>query len=99
MTVPRKSSGNFSPYVSFQSGPSHSPSRWEMELNYEAHYVATVASGRQGLEPYPRIIFFMLRYSDVCTPLKKNSVVCVRDRTIPTERPPLVGEVTANVYR
>jgi hypothetical protein len=24
-------------------------------------------------------------------------MVCVRERTIPTERPPLVGEVTANV--
>jgi hypothetical protein len=27
---------------------------------------------------------------------KKNSMVCVRERTIPTERPPLVGEVIAN---
>jgi hypothetical protein len=26
-----------------------------------------------------------------------NSVVLVRERTIPTERPPLVGEVSANV--
>jgi hypothetical protein len=25
--------------------------------------------------------------------LKKNSMLCVRERTIPTERPPLVGEV------
>jgi hypothetical protein len=25
-----------------------------------------------------------------------NSVACVRERTIPTERPPLVGEVSAN---
>jgi hypothetical protein len=29
------------------------------------------------------------------TPL--NSVVVVRKRTIPTERPPLVGEVSANL--
>jgi hypothetical protein len=28
--------------------------------------------------------------------LKKNSMVWVRERTIPTERPPLVGEVIAN---
>jgi hypothetical protein len=28
---------------------------------------------------------------------KKNSMVWVRERTIPTERPPLVGEVIANV--
>jgi hypothetical protein len=27
---------------------------------------------------------------------KKNSMVSVRERTIPTERPPLVGEVIAN---
>jgi hypothetical protein len=27
---------------------------------------------------------------------KKNSVALVRKRTIPTERPPLVGEVNAN---
>jgi hypothetical protein len=27
---------------------------------------------------------------------KKNSVALVRKRTIPTERPPLVGEVSAN---
>jgi hypothetical protein len=27
---------------------------------------------------------------------KANSVALVRERTIPTERPPLVGEVSAN---
>jgi hypothetical protein len=30
--------------------------------------------------------------------LKLNSVALVRKRTIPTERPPLVGEVSANFY-
>jgi hypothetical protein len=30
---------------------------------------------------------------------KLNSVVFVRKRTIPTERPPLVGEVSANFLR
>jgi hypothetical protein len=29
-------------------------------------------------------------------PKKKNSMVWVQERTIPTERPPLVGEVIAN---
>jgi hypothetical protein len=29
---------------------------------------------------------------------KKNSMVWVRERTIPTERPPLFGEVVANFY-
>jgi hypothetical protein len=28
---------------------------------------------------------------------KKNSVALVRKRTIPTERPPLVGEISANL--
>jgi hypothetical protein len=27
---------------------------------------------------------------------KKNSVACVREQTIPTERPPLVGEVSSD---
>jgi hypothetical protein len=31
-----------------------------------------------------------------CRILKKNSVARVRERTIPTERPPLVSEVSAN---
>jgi hypothetical protein len=30
--------------------------------------------------------------------LKLNSVAVVRKRTIPTERPPLVGEVSANFF-
>ena len=33
------------------------------------------------------------------TDLKKNSVALVRTRTIPTERPPPVGEVSANFLR
>jgi hypothetical protein len=28
----------------------------------------------------------------------KNSMVWIRERTIPTERPPLIGEVIANFY-
>ena len=31
--------------------------------------------------------------------LKLNSVALVRERTIPTERPPPVGEVSANFLR
>jgi hypothetical protein len=30
------------------------------------------------------------------TRTEKNSVALVRERTVPTERPPLVGEVSAN---
>jgi hypothetical protein len=33
------------------------------------------------------------------TYIKLNSVALVRERPIPTERPPLVGEVSANVLR
>ena len=33
----------------------------------------------------------------VMLPKKKNSVALVRERTIPTERPPPVGEVSANI--
>jgi len=32
----------------------------------------------------------------LCIKLKLNSVALVRERTIPTERPPPVGEVSAN---
>jgi hypothetical protein len=47
---------------------------------------------------------YMLRYDDVggsghidtVTFSLKNSVVIVRKRTMPTERPPLVGKVSAN---
>ena len=31
--------------------------------------------------------------------VKKNSVALIRERTIPTERPPPVGEVSANFLR
>jgi hypothetical protein len=34
--------------------------------------------------------------ADITQELKKGSVVLVRKQTIPTERPPLVGEVSAN---
>jgi hypothetical protein len=34
---------------------------------------------------------------DVAIRLKINSVALVRKRTIPTDRPPLVGEVTAKL--
>jgi hypothetical protein len=38
-----------------------------------------------------------VNYTTTTTTTKKlNSMVWVRERTIPTERPPLVGEVIAN---
>ena len=35
-------------------------------------------------------------YDNQTVPKKKNSVALVRERTIPTEQPPPVGEVSAN---
>jgi hypothetical protein len=43
-----------------------------------------------------RIIIFVPLY--LLTHLKKNSEAWVRERTIPTSRPPFVGEVSANFY-
>jgi hypothetical protein len=36
------------------------------------------------------------KWSTKCEKQYKNSMVLVRERTIPTERTPLVGEVSAN---
>ena len=46
----------------------------------------------------PRNYFVNMIHSKVVSPLKTklNSVALVRERTIPTKRPPLVGEVSAN---
>jgi hypothetical protein len=41
----------------------------------------------------------LILYSCSDIKLKLNSVALVRKRTIPTERPPLVGEVSANFLR
>jgi hypothetical protein len=39
---------------------------------------------------------FKKRLKRLIKKLKQNSVALVRERTIPTERPPPVGEVSAN---
>jgi hypothetical protein len=41
----------------------------------------------------------MLRFREWLKTKKLNSMVWVRERTIPTERPPLIGEVIANFVR
>jgi len=38
------------------------------------------------------------KYLGTTLKLKLNSVALVRERTIPTEQPPPVGEVSANFY-
>jgi hypothetical protein len=53
-----------------------------------AHFLKTPDSGAPHL---------VLRYmSKQLSKTKLNSVTLVRERTIPTEQPPLVGEVSAN---
>jgi hypothetical protein len=45
------------------------------------------------------MVKFVLSVIDWFNITKHNSVALVRERTIPTKRPPLVGEVRANVFR
>jgi hypothetical protein len=46
--------------------------------------------------------FFLISSENInhnsCVYIEKNSMIRVRERTIPTERPPLVGEAIANFY-
>jgi hypothetical protein len=42
-------------------------------------------------------VAFMCIYSELCT-VKKNYVALAHKETIPTERPPLVGEFSANFF-
>jgi len=49
---------------------------------------------RMKLSPFLSQIIYIYIYK-----LKLNSVALVRERTIPTERPPPVGEVSANFCR
>jgi hypothetical protein len=41
----------------------------------------------------------LLNIMSIYNKTKLNSIVWARDRTIPTKRPPLVGEVIANFLR
>jgi hypothetical protein len=49
------------------------------------------------------LMLFVTVYEQGCPVIlgvtNSNSVALVRERTLPTERPPLVGEVSANVCR
>jgi hypothetical protein len=49
--------------------------------------------------PFQTFSFYVSETRRIVTTnkLKKNSVALVRKRTIPTDRPPLVGEVSANL--
>jgi hypothetical protein len=44
----------------------------------------------------PFQLFYFLHYGNSVAVDLTNSVAWVRERTLPTERPPLVGEVIAN---
>jgi hypothetical protein len=60
--------------------------------------LSVIHQGQNPLESIGKTVFYKnfvwLVYHSWIT-LKKNSMVWVRERTIPTERPPLVGEVIA----
>jgi hypothetical protein len=45
---------------------------------------------------HTRIHACIYKYPAIIKNKETNSVVLVRERTIPTEQPPLVGEVSAN---
>jgi hypothetical protein len=59
-------------------------------------YAVRVESKESRKSVLPRTFFLPNMESRLIMPLKKNSGASVRQRTIPTERPPLVGEVSAN---
>jgi hypothetical protein len=56
-------------------------------------------SGYDGF--FPEILVYYRVFNPACLSYKSgielNSVAVVRKRTIPTDRPPLVGEVSANL--
>jgi hypothetical protein len=62
--------------------------RYDPSLGWRDLMKTTGIFTRYGQRPY--------RDSNL-TKLKLNYVALVRERTIPTERPPLVGEVSANL--
>jgi hypothetical protein len=56
----------------------------------DINLLCTYADGKKCVSVQVRSYELRLPYK------KKNSVAVVRERTIPTERPPPVGEVSAN---
>jgi hypothetical protein len=66
------------------------------ELNQSAADVATASPEFHA--PCPDISYDSIFFTLIIKQKKKqiHSMVGVRERTIPTERPPLVGEVSAN---
>jgi hypothetical protein len=54
--------------------------------------------GKWVLSPGKEAAMWSWPFVSICRILKLNSMVWVRERTIPTERPPLVGEVIANFW-
>jgi hypothetical protein len=64
-------------------------------LSIEYYYYCLYTEGNQPDEN-ERMEGFMLFIWNIFFTNKTNSMVWVRERTIPTKRPPLVGEVIAN---
>jgi hypothetical protein len=63
---------------------------WSESTRYTRVHTSTLCS------PFCRIICISMCFYIITVNDKLNSVVWVRERTIPTERPPLVGEVSAS---
>jgi hypothetical protein len=65
------------------------------ELQY---YSRTVESQKDNIRVFSKttILFYDVRMLIIHKTKKLNSMALVRERTVPTERPPPVGEVSAN---
>jgi hypothetical protein len=80
----------------------HGTRRFNTAFTRALHLFLSWARPIQSTSPYPtspRAILILsahLRLGLPATKQKTNSMAWVRKRTIPTERPPLVGEVSAN---
>jgi hypothetical protein len=86
--------------ASLQSGHAYTPSA---SLNESVRYSAQSLQADAGtVRRYPPLLSASQSAASCVTSLyersKLNSMVWVRERTIPTERPPLVGEVSTNFW-
>jgi hypothetical protein len=73
---------------------------WIFQYNCNLpHFISSLVQSRSCLVIpclFWDIPFYLLSEVVYCKKLKLNSMALVRERTIPTERPPPVGEVSAN---
>jgi hypothetical protein len=73
-------------------------------LMQSVHTVTTCHEGKgmseTPLEFHFDVYFIIIQFAihDQLYPLKRNSVALVRRRTMPTERPPLVGKLVSTFF-